>query len=122
VTVAMLSRCQSPVNCRGRNVEDSTKHTNRYCRNFQTLQFIPLSENAEDLSSQGRKGGWILKIAELSEDYIGNDDWQFVIYVEEALTCVVLSKAEKHLPYGEPLGIAECVSYRRGVASHTLKL
>ena len=42
-TVAMLTRCQSPVNCRGRKIEGSTSHSHRYCRHFRTLQFISIT-------------------------------------------------------------------------------
>ena len=37
---------------------------------------MQLLERVEDLPSQGRGNGWILKTTFFLENYIGNDDWQ----------------------------------------------
>ena len=57
-------------------------------------------------ASQGRGDGWILRIVCFVENYTGKDDCQCCY----ARMYVVLSKAEKHLPYGELVSATECVT------------
>jgi hypothetical protein len=45
--------------------------------------------------------GKILKIVYLLENLIGNDDWQCRYIRGNVLMYVVLSKADKYMPYGE---------------------
>jgi hypothetical protein len=60
-----------------------------------------LPKSVEGLSSQGRGVGRILKIVYFLENYTGNDDWQCRYIRGNALMYVVLSMAEKYMPYGE---------------------
>ena len=70
VTVAMLSRCQSPVNCRNRNAQDNCKQNAnyRYYCNFLGLEFMWLLEKLEDLPSQGQRDSRIFNIAYILEN------------------------------------------------------
>jgi hypothetical protein len=55
------------------------------------------------------RSGILLKIAYFLGNYIGSGDWQCHIQVD-AFICVVLSKAEKHMPYGELVGTTKCIT------------
>jgi hypothetical protein len=59
------------------------------------------------LPSAGRGDGRILKVGYLLENYIGKMTDNVVISDVDALLYVVLCKAEKHVPYGELVGITE---------------
>jgi hypothetical protein len=72
---------------------------------------MQLPERVEGLPSQRRGDGRILKIVYFLENYImelmtGN----VVISEVVALMYVVLSKAEKHVHYGELVGSTECIT------------
>ena len=43
------------------------------------------------------------------ENYVGNDDWQCCYNELDVLTYVILSKVEKHKPYGLSVGTTECM-------------
>ena len=77
VTVAMLSRYQSPVNCRSRNTEDNLSHkvNYRYYCHSPGLEFIYVPESIEGLPSQGQGDGKILKMVYFLENCIGYDGW-----------------------------------------------
>jgi len=64
----------------------------------------------DGLFSHGRKEGWILKIAYFLETYIGADERQCRRTCVNALMYVVLSKAQKNVPYGEFVGTTECIT------------
>ena len=80
-TVAMLSRYQSPVNCRKRNVKENFTHkvNYRYYCHFQAWNLYSSLKELGDLRSQGRGDGKTLKIAYLMENYSGTDNWQCYI-------------------------------------------
>ena len=61
--------------------------------------------------SQGRGDGRILRIAYCLENGIGTGDWTGNVVISEvaALTYVVLSKAENHVPYEGNLLLPENV-------------
>ena len=54
--------------------------------------------------------GRILKIVYFLENYIGNDDWQCRYIRGNALMYVVLSMAEKYVPYGELVRTTESMT------------
>jgi len=77
MTVTLLSRYQSPVNCRRRNIKENLRHkvNYRYYCHFQAWNLCSYLKELDNLQSQGRGGGRIFKIAYLMENYIGTDDW-----------------------------------------------
>ena len=66
VTVTILPRNQSPVNCRSRNVEGNVTHIANYCQqcHFPDLQFTSIMQpdSTESSSSQGGGDNINLKI------------------------------------------------------------
>jgi len=94
VTVAMLSRYQSAVNCSSRSAEEIFKHkvNYSYCFHFPGLEFMQLPGT---LSPQGWGDSKILKIAYFLEHYIGNYEWQCRL-IWGRCSYVLLSSAEKH--------------------------
>jgi len=64
----------------------------------------------DGLFYRGRREGWILKITFLFENSMGTDEWQRRRNCVNALIYVVLSRAEKHVPYGELVGTTECIT------------
>jgi len=77
VTIAMLSRYQSPVTCRSRRVETNFTHkvNYRYYCHFQAWNLYRYPKELEGLPSQWQGDGWILQIAYLLENYIGTVVW-----------------------------------------------
>jgi hypothetical protein len=78
--------------------------------NFSGLEFVYVPGRAEGLPSQGRGDGRSLKIVYFLENDFGNDDWKVVISHVDALKYVVLSKVEKHVPYGEFVGTTQRIT------------
>ena len=68
-----------------------------------------LLEIVEGFNSQQRSKGWVLNIAYFLKNYTLSDD-NVVISEVDALMCIVLSKAEKHVPYEELAGTTECIT------------
>jgi len=89
VTVAMLSRCQSPAKCRIRNIDDSCRQkvNYRYYCNFPRLEFMQLPERPEDVPSQGRRNSRIIKFAYILEICILKHNWQY-LYTEDRCSCL----------------------------------
>ena len=78
VTVAMLPRYQSAVNCNSIKVEGNfMQNLNyRYYCYFSSIEFEYLLGRVEGLPSQGRGDGRNLKIVYFLESDFGNDDGQ----------------------------------------------
>jgi len=59
-----------------------------------------------------RGEGWILKIAYFLESYQYTETMigKVVTSKVDVLMYVVLSKAQKHVPYGESVGATECIT------------
>ena len=75
--------------------------------------FVPLQTGfavSEGLSSQRRGLGWILTIPYLLQTLLERIIGNVVIPEVDAPTYVALSKAEKHVPYGELVGTKECTT------------
>lgn len=111
MNVAILSFCQSPVNCRSGNAGGNLTHKLNCCNycHFPSLDFMQLPGRIEGLPSQGRGDGGFLKIVYffwiiMLEAMPGN-----VISEVDALMCVVLSRSEKHVQNGELVGTLECI-------------
>ena len=86
------------------------------CWHFPGLEFKYLPERAEGLFSQGRRKGWILKIAYLLENHIGKDDWQcpYIRATMPLYTSYWCNK--KKWLMGKQLIPQNVWRYRRGVA------
>jgi hypothetical protein len=68
-----------------------------------------LSESAERLPSKGKGYGRNLKVAYFMEIIVERLPGNIIISKVDALTYVILSTAQKHVPYGELVGSHECV-------------
>jgi len=80
----------------------------RYCCHFAGLQFIPPTETAEGLHSPGRGDGRVFKITSFFlETELERKTANVVISEVDSLMYVALSKAEKHVPYGELVATTE---------------
>ena len=78
VTVAMLSLCQSSVNCRSRNVEYNFTYKKVWpllLSSFSPVIYVSTWKSRILLYSKIIKG-WILKLAHFLENYFGLDDGQ----------------------------------------------
>jgi hypothetical protein len=64
----------------------------------------------EGLSSQRRGQGWILTIAYLLQIVLDRIIGNVVISEVDAHMYVVLSKAEKHVPYGKLVSTTDCIT------------
>jgi hypothetical protein len=78
-----------------------------------TEYFVPLETSvalSEDLSSQRRRQGWILTIAYLLQIVLERIIGNVIISEVDVPMYVVISKAEKYVPYGELLSTTECIT------------
>jgi hypothetical protein len=100
----MISLYQSPVKCRIRKVKGNFKHRRRY--------YFP--SEAWNLYSYLKEQGTCLLKGEVSVEFSKwTTSWKIILErmidnnitsKVDALMYVVLSKAEKHVPYGELVG------------------
>jgi len=67
-----------------------------------------LRERVQGLPSRCGGDGIILELAFFLENYVAKVNGNVVIPDVDALMYVVLSKAEKHAPYGKPVGTRAC--------------
>jgi len=67
----------------------------------KALEALPPPKDKEWYTSQN---------AYLLGNYIGNGDWKCHYIQVDAFMCFVLSKAEKHMPYGELVGTTKCIT------------
>jgi len=77
VTVAMLSRYQSPIKCKSRKVGSNFIHKMNCCYcycHFSSLELMQLPVRAGGLPSQGRGEDRILKMTYLFKNYIETDN------------------------------------------------
>ena len=108
MTVANPSCYLSPVDGRNRNIEDNFVHKVNLPLLLQAWNLwsylkaarsYPLKDEMVEFSKLPTSWKIILELM------IGN----VVIFEVDALTYVVLSKAEKHMPCGEAVGTTECI-------------
>lgn len=76
VTVAMLSSCQSALNCSSRNTEEIFTHkvNYSYCFHLPDLEFMQLPRTLEGVFPQRREDIIPIEIAYFLEHYIGSYD------------------------------------------------
>jgi len=69
-----------------------------------------LRENVQGLPTRCGGDAIILELAYFLENYIGTMNGNVIISDVDALMYVVLSKAEKHAPYGKLVGTRACIT------------
>jgi len=69
-----------------------------------------LRENVQGLPTRCGVDGIILELAYFLENYTGTVNFNVIISDVDAHMYVVLSKAEKHAPYGKMVGIRACIT------------
>jgi len=70
-----------------------------------------LAEEVEGLPSQGRGGGWIIKITYFLENCIRTADWQYCYIRGRSCYVSRTKQGRKRGPYGELSGTTECVTF-----------
>jgi hypothetical protein len=102
----VLSLHQSPVTCRNTGLDGNFRHKTNKCYYFHSpgLEFVQLLKDLDGLLFKDKEmvkfSEWHFSWKHKLERMAGN----VVIYDVDAVLYVVLSKAEKHVPYGELVG------------------